>query len=86
VRAAARADGAVEVTVADTGVGLPPDIGRLFDPFFTTKKDALGMGLPIARSIITAHGGDLTAAPNDAGGATFRFTLPRMPEEATYAT
>jgi two-component system sensor histidine kinase TtrS len=86
VRTATGADGGVEVTVTDTGMGLPPDTGRLFDPFFTTKNGGLGMGLAIARSIVVAHGGDMAAAPNAGGGATFRFTLPRTFEEATYAT
>ncbi len=84
VRTAARADGGVEVTVIDTGMGLPPDTGKLFDPFFTTKKGGLGMGLAIARSIVAAHGGDVAAAPSDGGGATFRFTLPRTVDGPVY--
>ena len=86
IRSAAGADGGVEVTVADTGVGLPPDTSRLFDPFFTTKKDGLGMGLAIARSIVAAHGGEMTATANAGGGAVFRFTLPRTAAEAVYGT
>jgi PAS domain S-box-containing protein len=86
IRTEARADGAVEVTVADTGVGLPPDSGKLFDPFFTTKSGGLGLGLAIARSIVIAHGGDMMAAPNDGGGAIFRFILPRVTQDAAFAT
>ncbi len=68
---------AVLVTVRDTGVGLPPEkMEQLFNPFFTTKPDGLGMGLSISRSIVEGHGGRLWAEPNDAHGATFRFTLP----------
>ena len=67
----------VEVTVADSGPGLPPDAeGRLFEAFFTTKAEGVGVGLAISRSLIIAHGGDLTAATGERGGATFRFTLP----------
>lgn len=71
------ASGAVEVTVADTGPGLP-EMGRdrLFDPFFTTKVDGLGLGLSISQSIVEAHGGRLTAETGGGVGAVFRFTLP----------
>jgi C4-dicarboxylate-specific signal transduction histidine kinase len=66
---------AVMVSVRDSGVGLPPDVGRIFDPFVTTKPDGVGMGLPISRTIVEAHAGRLWA--EDARpGAVFRFTLP----------
>ena len=59
------------------GTGIPPrELGQVFDPFFTTKPDGMGMGLPISRTIIEAHGGRLWAENSDGGGATFRFTLP----------
>jgi len=52
------------VSVRDTGVGLDPAIReRLFEPFFTTKATGLGMGLPISRRIIVAHGGGFEVAP-----------------------
>ena len=66
----------IEVTVADTGCGLAPEIrDRLFDSFFTTKADGVGLGLSICRSIVESHGGRLWADNNADGGATFRFTL-----------
>jgi PAS domain S-box-containing protein len=69
--------GAVAVTVADNGPGLPPAAAdRLFHPFFTTKPDGLGLGLAVSRSIIEAHGGTLTAVETKGPGARFRFTLP----------
>ena len=72
-----RSNGAVEVTVRDTGVGLPPDAAaRIFDAFFTTKRGGLGMGLSISRSIVEAHGGRLWAADNRDRGMSFTFSLP----------
>jgi C4-dicarboxylate-specific signal transduction histidine kinase len=65
------------VAVRDSGSGLRNDhLSRLFEPFYTTKPDGLGMGLPICRSIIEAHGGRLWATPNEPRGAVFQFTLP----------
>jgi PAS domain S-box-containing protein len=67
----------VEIAVRDTGDGIPDDrLASIFDPFFTTKSNGLGMGLPISRTIIEAHGGRFWAENNTGGGATFRFTLP----------
>jgi C4-dicarboxylate-specific signal transduction histidine kinase len=75
-----QADGdALEVAVHDTGTGLTPSVARrLFDPFFTTKAEGLGLGLSISRTLVEANGGRLWAGGNDDGGATFRFTLPRV--------
>lgn len=67
----------VEVSVADTGPGVPEDkVGPLFDLFFTTKPSGMGLGLPICRSIVESHGGRLWLASNGPGGACFSFTLP----------
>ncbi len=66
----------VEVTVRDTGTGLPADIiGTLFTPFVTTKSHGLGIGLTIARTIVNAHGGTIEARNNPEGGAAFTVTL-----------
>jgi PAS domain S-box-containing protein len=68
---------AVFVEVQDTGPGInPADLDRLFQSFYTTKLDGIGMGLAISRSIVEAHSGRLSAAPNQPHGAVFRFTLP----------
>ena len=68
----------VEVTVRDTGTGLPADInGKLFAPFVTTKTNGLGIGLTIARTIVHAHEGTIDARNNPEGGATFIVTLHR---------
>jgi two-component system sensor kinase FixL len=70
-------DDAVEVAVADRGVGLPPGSEtKIFEPYVTTKADGMGMGLSICRTIVEAHGGRLWASSNPDGGATFFFTLP----------
>jgi C4-dicarboxylate-specific signal transduction histidine kinase len=67
----------VLVEVQDTGPGLDPEkLDRLFQSFYTTKPDGIGMGLAISRSIAEAHGGRLSAAPNNPRGAVFRLTLP----------
>jgi two-component system sensor kinase FixL len=67
----------VNVTVADTGAGLPDEIrARLFEPFVTTKPNGMGLGLAICHSIVEAHGGKLSAAPNPDGGTIFLITLP----------
>ena len=72
----------VEVSVADVGSGLTPEVkARLFEPFLTTKPQGMGVGLAICRTIIESHGGRLFAEDNPAGGTVFRFTLARAPEE-----
>jgi signal transduction histidine kinase/integral membrane sensor domain MASE1 len=69
--------GMATVSVADTGHGIESGTeSAVFEPFYTTKADGLGMGLSIARSIVEAHGGTISAARGAAGGATVRFTLP----------
>lgn len=66
----------VLVTVEDSGVGLDMEVtDRIFRSFYTTKPHGIGMGLPISRSIVEAHGGHLWAEPRSPHGAVFRFTL-----------
>jgi signal transduction histidine kinase len=76
-----RAESGLMISVSDTGVGLPPEqADQIFNAFFTTKPHGTGMGLPISRSILEAHGGRLWAVANSGRGTTFQFTLPSEPE------
>lgn len=70
-------DSQLQLSVSDTGVGLPTEkVEQIFSAFFTTKSHGSGMGLAISRSIVESHGGRLWATANDERGATFHFTLP----------
>jgi signal transduction histidine kinase len=74
-------DGQLQISVSDTGVGLPKEkTEQIFDAFFTTKPQGSGMGLSISRSIVESHGGRLWATANNGRGATFHFTLPTAAE------
>ena len=69
--------GFVQVTVSDTGPGLPEDVRRrLFQPFVTTKDNGMGIGLTICQTIVEAHGGSIWTVQGIAPGADFRFRLP----------
>jgi PAS domain S-box-containing protein len=67
----------VTLTVEDSGTGIDRNIiGRIFDAFFTTKERGMGMGLSICRSIIVAHGGQLSVSPGYPDGSAFQLKLP----------
>ena len=73
----------VAVSIADDGPGIPEEAkAHLFDMFYTAsqgKSDnrrGLGLGLSLCRSIVSAHGGDITVSDNHPHGAVFTFTLP----------
>jgi signal transduction histidine kinase len=73
-------DGQLMVSVSDSGIGLPVEAAeRIFEAFFTTKPDGTGIGLPLSRRIIDAHGGRLWASANLPRGAVFHFTVPITP-------
>jgi two-component system, LuxR family, sensor kinase FixL len=73
-----------EISIADTGPGISPEITeRLFQPFATTKTTGMGLGLSISRDIVEAHEGELSATPRPSGGTIFRVTLPVTPKGDT---
>lgn len=75
-------NGFVEMRVKDDGPGIAADkLGEIFKPFFTTKAQGTGLGLPISRKIVEAHGGSIHVRSEPGKGATFYVWLPR--ERAT---
>ncbi len=75
-------EGCVGVKIVDEGPPVKPAVlADMFTPFFTTKPEGLGMGLPICRTIIEAHGGKMAARANPDRGLTVEFTLPRPRDE-----
>lgn len=66
----------VQVTIEDSGPGLPEEIAaRLFQPFLSTKSEGMGLGLSICHTIVQGHGGRIWAEPSSLGGTAFHFTL-----------
>ncbi|WP_354128647.1 sensor histidine kinase [Bradyrhizobium sp. i1.15.2] len=73
----ARADQFAELSVSDRGPGIPEDkLKQVFEPFYTSKAEGMGMGLSIARTIIEAHNGFISASNREHGGASFTIWLP----------
>ncbi len=80
---ARRAEGGVEVRVADDGAGMSPEVlARVFEPFRTTKARGTGLGLSISRAIIEKHGGSIRIESAPGEGTTVSFTLPGPPGTA----
>ena len=74
-------DGRIVASVADTGVGIPPEIrDRIFDPFFTTREvgKGTGLGLAVSYSIASAHGGSIEVESEVGKGSVFRVILPLL--------
>ena len=72
-----RPDGTVVTRVTDSGPGVDPKaVEKMFQHFFTTKPSGMGMGLPICKTIVEAHGGTLTASPSKPHGMEFLIVLP----------
>lgn len=77
IRTLKAADDTIEVSIRDSGHGVPAEVlENIFDSFVTTRTDGLGLGLSICRSLVEAHGGHLWVAADDRPGATFCFTMP----------
>ncbi len=71
----------VRVSVSDNGPGVAAsNIEQVFEPLYTTKADGVGMGLPVSRSVVEAHGGTLWVERNEPSGTTFLITLPAWAE------
>jgi two-component system NtrC family sensor kinase len=85
VRVAVR-DGAdvAQIDVEDDGPGIPPDVlDHLFEPFFTTRHRGTGLGLPIVKRDVEAHGGDVTVSRLETGGTRVTVSLPLRQHEGT---
>jgi len=68
--------GNIVIEIADNGPGIPDEnLRKIFVPFFTTKEDGSGVGLALARQVMTAHGGFVRVAQNEGGGAIFTLTF-----------
>jgi PAS domain S-box-containing protein len=80
-------EGQILFAVRDRGVGASvDDLNQLFNAFYTTKPDGMGVGLSISRSIIEAHGGRISAHPNEGPGLTFTFAIPAAAQTPAAAT
>jgi signal transduction histidine kinase len=76
-------DGVVELSVADTGVGIEPkDLAKIMEPLYSTKASGLGLGLAISRSIVEKNQGSLRVTSEPGRGSTFTIRLLASPSEA----
>jgi signal transduction histidine kinase len=79
IRTTLLGESTVEVSVSDSGTGIPEHkLSEIFVTFYTTKEHGTGLGLSIARTIVETYGGKICAENRAGGGAVFRFTLPLL--------
>src|SRR5271157_235842 len=77
-----RHNGFAEVTLSDTGVGIPEEnLQKIFAPLFSTKANGIGLGLNICKQIVDGHGGDITVRSRHGAGSTFTVRLPIRPKQ-----
>jgi signal transduction histidine kinase len=75
----------IQVTVSDSGPGIPAEVmDRIFSPFFTTKPQGSGLGLAIVRKIVDAHDGRIDVGARAGGGTVFRVTIPVRTEHELF--
>jgi two-component system NtrC family sensor kinase len=78
-------DGLVEIVLADSGPGIPPErLSRIFEPFFTTKEKGTGLGLSVVYGIVQKHEGTIAVDSEVGRGTTFTIRLP-VPAQALLA-
>lgn len=74
--------GWLQITVQDTGIGIPPEnLDKVFDPFFTTKRDGTGLGLFLGYGIVERHGGEIEIQSRVGEGTTVTIRLPLIKHE-----
>jgi signal transduction histidine kinase len=75
--ASRKTDGNLEITLTDAGTGMTKEtMEKIWSPLFTTKAKGMGLGLPIAKRLVEAHGGSITAESKAGKGSTFTVTVP----------
>jgi signal transduction histidine kinase len=79
---AKRVDGAIELSVADTGEGIDEESKpQLFDAFFTTRSKGTGIGLAVVKRIVDQHGWQIRVEDTPGGGATFVVSIPESTDD-----
>jgi len=76
-------NGSIRIDVVGSAAPIPPEVAeRIFEPLFTTKPGGNGLGLPIARNIARAHGGDVVLGSNEPGRVCFSIEIPSRGSQA----
>jgi signal transduction histidine kinase len=70
-------EGWVQLSVADTGCGIPPEnLEKIFEPLFTTRARGIGLGLAVSRNLVEVNGGSIQVESTEGQGSTLTVTLP----------